>query len=90
MLAKLPLSIEVEDYSINEKIFYTESMLDVSDTPLAASSVGTLAYYEPWGDVVFFYGEYDKNASLFELGQAVSGAKYINMMQGTIEILIIE
>lgn len=43
-----------------------------------------------WGDVVFFYGEYDKNASLFELGQAVSGAVYINMMQGTIKILIIE
>lgn len=90
MLAKLPLSIEVEDYSINEKIFYTETMLDVSDTPLAASGVGTLAYYEPWGDVVFFYGEYDKNASLYELGQAVSGAEYINMMQGAIKISIIE
>lgn len=90
LLAMLPLSIEVEDYSTNEKIFYPEMTLDVSDTPLAASGVGTLAYYEPWGDVVFFYGKYDENASLYELGQAVSGAEYINMMQGTIEISIIE
>ena len=87
---QLPLTLSVENYADNEKIFYPPEKLDVSDTPPAEGPAGTLAYYEPWGDVVFFYGEYDKNASLFELGQAVSGAKYINMMQGTIKILIIE
>lgn len=82
----LPLTIEVEDYSTNEKIFYPEQALDTSDSPLAQAGAGTLAYYEPWGDVVFFYGDYNENPSLYELGQAVSGSEHISGMSGTITI----
>ena len=49
LLAQLPLTTQVEDYSTNEKIFYPEEGLDTSDTPLAQAGAGTLAYYEPWG-----------------------------------------
>ena len=86
----LPLSIEVEDYSTNEKIFYPEDGLDTSNSPLAQGGSGTLAYYEPWGDVVFFYGEYNENPGLFELGQIVSGEELISQMSGTITIEIAE
>ena len=86
----LPLSIEIEDYSTNEKIFYPEEALDTSDSPLAQGGSGTLAYYEPWGDVVFFYGEYNENPGLFELGQIVSGEELISQMSGTITIEIAE
>lgn len=82
----LPLTVQVEDYSNNEKIFYPEQGLDTSDSPLAQSGSGTLAYYRPWGDVVFFYGNYRRNSGLFELGQAVSGAEQISEMSGTIRI----
>lgn len=86
LLAQLPLTTQVEDYSTNEKIFYPEEGLDTGDTPLARAGAGTLAYYEPWGDVVFFYGDYNENPGLFELGQAVSGGDLISQMSGTITI----
>lgn len=86
LYAMLPLTIGVEDYSTNEKIFYPEEGLDTSDTPLARAGAGTLAYYEPWGDVVFFYGDYSENPGLFELGQVVSGGDLISQMSGTITI----
>lgn len=83
---QLPLTIEVEDYSTNEKIFYPPQPLDTGDSPLAQAGTGTLAYYEPWGDVVFFYGDYNENPSLFELGQVISGAEMISEMSETITI----
>ena len=86
LLEQLPLTIEVEDYSSNEKIFYPPQELDTSDTPTASGGAGTLAYYEPWGDVVMFYGDYNENPSLFELGQLVSGEELVARMSGTITI----
>ena len=83
---QLPLTIEVEDYSTNEKIFYPPQELDTSDTPAAAGGAGTLAYYAPWGDVVMFYGDYNENPSLFELGQIVSGEELVARMSCTITI----
>ena len=85
---QLPLTIEVEDYSTDEKIFYPPQPLDTNNSPLAQSGAGTLAYYEPWGDIVFFYGDYNENPSLFELGQAVSGGDLVSGMSGTITIEI--
>lgn len=87
---QLPLTIEVEDYSTDEKIFYPPQPLDTNNSPLAQSGAGTLAYYEPWGDIVFFYGDYNENPSLFELGQAVSGGDLVSGMSGTITIDIID
>lgn len=83
---QLPLTLESEDFSTNEKIFYPPQELDTSDTPLAADGAGTLAYYAPWGDVVMFYGDYDENPSLFQLGQVVSGEELVEKMSGTITI----
>lgn len=85
LYAQLPLRVEVENYSTNEKIFYPEP-LDVSDTPAAGVEVGTLAYYAPWGDVVMFYDTYRANPSLYELGRAVSGAEQIRELSGTLDI----
>lgn len=76
----------MEDYSTNEKIFYPDEALDTSNSPLAQAGAGTLAYYEPWGDVVFFYGDYNENPSLYELGQVVSGGELVSEMFGTITI----
>lgn len=83
---QLPLSVESEDYSDNEKIFYPSEDLDVSGAPEAEGGAGVLAYYEPWGDVVMFYDDFDSNSSLYELGRAVSGSEWIEDMSGTIEI----
>lgn len=85
LYSQLPLSVEVDDFSNNEKIFYPEA-LEASGTPVAEGGAGTLAYYAPWGDVVMFYGDYQVNNSLYELGNAVSGAENIGNLSGTLEI----
>ena len=83
---QLPLSIWVEDYAGSEKIFYPPDELDVRNTPMAEGPAGTLAYYEPWGNVAIFYGECGGASGLYELGEAVSGADQIESLTGEIQI----
>ena len=75
----------MEDYSDNEKIFYPQTELDTTDSPVGPRpGAGTLAYFCAVGaDVVFFYGDYNENPGLFELGQAVSGGDLVSGMTGT-------
>lgn len=86
LYAQLPLSLKVENYSDNEKIFYPPKKLNTTNTPQANARAGTLAYYAPWGDVVMFYGDFGSAAGLYELGHAVSGSEHINEMSGTLRI----
>ncbi len=90
LLSQLPLTVAVEDFSTNEKVFYPPQELDTTDTPLAEGGAGTLAYYAPWGDVVLFYDSFSANGSLFALGKAVSGAEDISQMTGTITVEVVE
>ena len=90
LLSQLPLTVEVEDFSTNEKVFYPPQELDTTDTPLAVGGAGTLAYYAPWGDVVLFYASFSANGSLYELGEAVSGVENIGQMSGTITVETVE
>lgn len=87
---QLPLSIQIEDYSHDEKIFYPPDELDTSGTPLAEGPAGTLAYYAPWGNVVLFYGECGGASGLYELGEAVSGVDQIETLSGEIQINMVE
>lgn len=86
LYGQLPLSIKVENYSSNEKIFYPQKKLATYNTPLANARTGTLAYYAPWGDVVMFYGDFGSASGLYELGHVISGGEYIKDMSGTVEI----
>jgi len=83
---QLPMTVDVENYSNNEKIFYPEKKLDTSVTPLANAKKGTLAYYAPWGDVVLFYVDFGSASGLYELGKAVSGIDDIVSLSGKIQI----
>lgn len=86
LYAQLPLSIEVENFGGNEKIFYPPQKLTTNNTPSANAKNGTLAYYAPWGDVVMFYKDFGSAGGLYELGEAVDGKEYISEMSGTINI----
>ncbi|MFZ7101412.1 MAG: cyclophilin-like fold protein [Peptococcaceae bacterium] len=90
LYAQLPLTIAVENYSTNEKIFYPPKKLAATKTPLADARLGTLAYYAPWGDVVMFYGSFGSASGLYELGNAVSGGEHIENMSGMIRIAKME
>ncbi|WP_432734495.1 cyclophilin-like fold protein [Maridesulfovibrio sp. FT414] len=87
LYAQLPMKINVENYSSNEKIFYPPKKLGTGNTPLVKSArTGTLAYYAPWGDVVMFYGSFGSASGLYELGNAVQGSEHIRKLAGTIKI----
>ena len=90
LYSQLPLTVEIEDYSTNEKIFYPTQQLDTTGAPLAEGGAGTLAYYAPWGDVVLFYDSYSANPSLYELGQVVSGGELVGELSGTVVIQPVE
>ena len=83
---QLPLTLENKDFSNNEKTFYPPKKLSVSDTPQSDGKAGTLSYYEPWGDVVLFYGDCNPNDQLYELGKVVSGGKWIAEISGSITV----
>lgn len=83
---QLPLTLDVEDFSSNEKIFYPESKLNIGNTPVAEGGSGVLAYYEPWGDVVMFYDSFSSNSSLYELGKAIEGTDKISELSGEIKV----
>lgn len=87
---QLPLTIEVENFSSNEKIFYPSNELNTSGTPQAEGGVGTLAYYAPWGDVVMFYDNFSPSSGLYELGEAIEGVDLIRNLTGQITIERIE
>ncbi|WP_424767866.1 cyclophilin-like fold protein [Paenibacillus sp. sgz302251] len=86
LYAQLPLTIGIENYSSNEKIFYPPVKLNSTNTPLASPQPGTLAYYAPWGDVVMFYDSSGSASGLYELGNAISGGELIGSMSGTIQV----
>ncbi len=84
---QLPLTMEVENFSSNEKIFYPVKGLDVNNTPRAnGGKAGILAYYEPWGDVVMFYDSFSSASGLYELGNATEGIEQIENLSGKITI----
>lgn len=83
---QLPLSVEIENYSDNEKIFYPPEPLDTSDTPLAKGPKGILTYYEPWGDVAIFYEECTGASGLYMLGETISGEEQMESLSGEVEI----
>lgn len=51
---------------------------------------GTLAYYEPWADVVMYYAPFGQGSGLYELGRAVSGRENIEKLSGAITITAVE
>ena len=73
---QLPLTVEVQDYSTNEKIFYPPESLDTDNAVEGEGPAGSLAYFSPWGNVVMYYSDYGPYHGLYHLGNAVSGSEW--------------
>lgn len=86
LYGQLPLTVNVENFGGDEKIFYPRKELRVSGARKADAKVGTLAYYAPWGDVVMFYKNFGTAAGLYELGSAVSGEGTIASLSGEVTL----
>lgn len=66
----LPLTLTIKDYSNNEKIAYLPRKLnDEAKGPFPNPGPGDLCYYIPWGNLAFFYAEYESTSDLVRLGR---------------------
>ena len=83
---QLPLTLAVADHGRIEKVFKPPARLNTSDTPPANARIGTFAYFEPWNNVVMFYGNFGSYSGLYELGHVISGGEHIENLSGTIQI----
>ena len=83
---QLPLTLDVENYGSNEKIFYPPEKLDTADVIEGVCPAGTLAYFSSWGDVVMYYAPFGSYSGLYVMGEAVEGADCIKNLSGTITI----
>lgn len=86
LYGQLPLTLEVENYGSNEKIFYPPEKLDGSDVTEGGGQTGGLAYFSPWGDVVMYYAPFEAYPGLYVLGEATEGSDNIQKLSGTISV----
>lgn len=74
LLGMLPLDLTIGDYSTNEKIAYLPRKLtEIRDEPFGGERPGDIAYYAPWGNLVFYYAGYRYSKGLIRLGRFEEG-----------------
>lgn len=86
LVKQLPITLDVDNFGGNEKIFYPENKLNVNDTSLADPETGDLCYYAPWGDVVMYYKPTSSAPGLYSLGKVISGKDNIQKLNGSITV----
>ena len=70
LIAQLPLTVELEDYASNEKIFYPKPKLSTQGAPTGYDpSAGDITYYSPWGDIAIFYKDFKYSSGLVSVGK---------------------
>lgn len=66
----LPLDLDIEDYSTNEKIAYLPRKLtEDGSRPFSNEQPGDVCYYAPWGNLAFFHAGYRYSPGLIRLGR---------------------
>ena len=86
LYSQLPIKVQIENYSTNEKIFYPKEKLPLKNGIECSGDSGTLAYFSPWGNIVLFYGKFSEYPGLFILGKAASGAENIKNLSGMVSV----
>lgn len=69
LLSMLPLELEIEDFSTNEKIVHLPRRLDEGGfEAFGDETPGDLCYFLGWGNLALFHGEYTFRNDLIRLG----------------------
>lgn len=75
----LPLKLTLKDYAATEKIADLPRRLSQEGAPAGSTpSIGTIAYYAPWGNLAIFYREAAHANGLIKLGAVESGIEVLN------------
>lgn len=86
---QLPVTIEFEDFNNIEKIAYLpERLIADSSSKGFAPEAGDLALYAPWGNISFFYNDYNFSDDLINLGKVESGIEYLTSLSGSVTVSV--
>lgn len=83
---QLPLTVSVENYGNNEKIFEPSQKLDKSNVWGGSCPAGSIAYFSPWNNIAMYYGDAPEYDGLYPMGNAVDGAEKIGELAGNITV----
>ena len=83
---QLPLTVSVENYGKNEKVFEPSQKLDVSNVWEGSCPTGSIAYFSPWNNIAMYYGDAPEYKGLYPMGTAVDGAGKIGELAGSVTI----
>ena len=87
LLSMLPMTVTFEDYNGIEKIGYLQRKLHTEGSPSNCDpSIGTFAYYAPWGNLSVFYQDFRHSEGLVPLGRIESGMNSLARMQGDFSV----
>ncbi|WP_225922989.1 cyclophilin-like fold protein [Pseudomonas farris] len=83
LVSMLPLTLKFSDYNNVEKIAYPPRKLSTDRAPFGLKpSVGDLALYAPWGNLVVYYRSFKSSGDLVHLGRFISGIEQLAAMEG--------
>lgn len=90
-IARLPMTVKLEDYAATEKITYLPHKLTTEGAPAGVDpAIGDIAYYAPWGNIAIYYKDFGYSPGLIKLGEITSGMahlKFSGAKQATIELI---
>ena len=90
-ISMLPAVLEFEDYSRTEKVSNPPSSLTTEGAPSGHNpEVGDFCMYGPWGNLCIFYRDFGYAAGLIKLGTVVSGEDYLDAIEGSVKIEVIQ
>jgi len=77
--ALLPLTLTLTDYGSTEKIADLPRKLTTNRAPVGFEpTIGTIAYYAPWGNLALFRKNFRYSEGLIRLGYIESGGETLN------------
>lgn len=79
--AMLPLELQFSDYANTEKISYLPEKLDTTDAPEGHDpSLGDIALYSPWGNLVLYYKDFRYSSGLVMMGRITTGLDLLSTL----------
>ena len=90
-VSMLPVTLNFEDYSRTEKVSNPPSSLSTAGAPSGHNpAVGDFCLYGPWGNLCIFYRDFGYAAGLIKLGSVISGADYLDSIEGPVKIEVVK
>lgn len=69
-LSQLPITLEIKDYNLTEKIGYLNKKLNIDNEPDGITpKIGDITYFAPWGNIAIFYKNFRYSKNLIYLGR---------------------